>query len=52
MTASAEARYIVQEHKPFCSRQTLLLSGGQVTHRGEDALEEYLRRRPRLEATS
>lgn len=44
MTSSAEAPCSVQGHKHFCSRHTLLLSGGQVIGRGEEALEEYLRR--------
>jgi hypothetical protein len=50
MTALAEARYIVQDHKPFCSRHTLLLiSGGEITLRGEVALEEFLRLRRRAQ---
>lgn len=44
MTASAEAPYGIPDYKHCCSRHTLLLSGGQVIGRGEEALEEYLRR--------
>lgn len=44
MTTSAEAVCCAEEHKHCCSRHTLLLSGGQVIGRGEEALEEYLRR--------
>lgn len=45
MTASAEAPCIVQGHKHFCTRNTLLLSGGQILCRGEEALDEFMRRR-------
>ncbi len=50
MTPSAEAQYCLQEHKHFCSRHTLLLiSGGEITLRGEVALEEFLRLRRRAQ---
>lgn len=44
MTTSAKTPYSIPDHKQFCSRHTLLLSGGEILCRGEAALEEYLRR--------
>lgn len=52
MTASAEAPCNVRGHKHFCTRYTLLLSRGQIVCRGEEALAEFLRRRPSLEVTA
>lgn len=44
MTTSAETPCDILDYKHICSRHTLLLSGGQVIGRGEETLEEYLRR--------